>query len=325
MIRVALPIIFLGLLSRVPIQAIPYLILAFVSLSVVVAVLGIRNGYLHHYDILDLTIFFTALVGYIASPERTIEWMLNNARLVVFPLFALTLIVPSLVLRRPVTRIIWKGTPSSTSIVTLVLWSTTFILASIMLWFGAPVRTPFLIIAIVTIPMQITLAYELNLTWGALDRRQRIQQGNSKLSRLIRLLPTFSGKKATFTYDFAPFLQLSEQQQYQRMQEWLSALATAPEQQRQHDIQQLLLTIAQLNDADKAKVIEVRTVALARMPIDQIKNILRSRFRAMQNFKEIDEADRAVVTTLTQQMPTDVQQVTAQVAMELRGELLSRM
>lgn len=325
MIRITLPIIFVSLLSRVPIQAMPYFILAFALISIVVAGLGIRNGYLHHYDILDLTIFFTALAGYIASPERAVEWMINNGRLVVYPLFAITTLAPPLLLRRPVTRIIWKGTPSPVSMVTLVLWGTTFILSSIMLWLGARSRTPFLIIAVVTIPVQITLAYELNLTWGALDRRRSIQQGNSKLSRLGRFFPTFSGKKATFTYDFEQFLQLSDQQQHQRMQEWLSSIATVPEEQRQHDIRQLLLAIAQLDDADKTKVIEVRTIVLARMPMDQIKNILRSRFRAMQNFKEIDEADRAVVATTMPQMPTDVQRVTAQVAMELRGEFLNRM
>ena len=345
MIRITLPIIFVSLLSRVPIQAMPYFILAFALISIVVAGLGIRNGYLHHYDILDLTIFFTALAGYIASPERAVEWMINNGRLVVYPLFAITTLAPPLLLRRPVTRIIWKGTPSPVSMVTLVLWGTTFILSSIMLWLGARSRTPFLIIAVVTIPVQITLAYELNLTWGALDRRRSIQQGNSKLSRLGRFFPTFSGKKATFTYDFEQFLQLSDQQQHQRMQEWLSSIATVPrevryrytgrEEQRQHDIRQLLLAIAQLDDADKTKVIEVRTIVLARMPMDQIKNILRSRFRAMQKttddfvlpqyFKEIDEADRAVVAAIMPQMPTDVQQITTQVVMELRGEFLNRM
>jgi len=123
-------------------------------------------------------------------------------------------------------------------------------------------------------------------------------------------------------YDLKSFLQLSEQQQQQQMQEWLSSIATvAEEEQRQEGIKKLILATSKLDDADKAKVIEIRTIVLARMPIDQIKDIVRSRFRAMQGLRSIDEADRTMVIMLVRKMPRDVQQVVAQVANELREEM----
>lgn len=122
-------------------------------------------------------------------------------------------------------------------------------------------------------------------------------------------------------YDLKKFIQLSEQQQHQQMQEWLSSIVAVEEEQRQQSIKELVLAISKLDDADKAKVIEIRTIVLARMPIEQIKDVIRSRYRAMQDLRDIDEADRAMVIMMVREMPTDVQQVVVQVANELREEV----
>ncbi|MBC8231390.1 hypothetical protein H8E77_17700 [bacterium] len=121
-------------------------------------------------------------------------------------------------------------------------------------------------------------------------------------------------------YDLKYFIQLSEQQQHQQMQEWLSSIATAEEEQRQQGIKELVLATSKLDDADKAELIKIRTIVLARMPIEQTKDIVRSRFKAMQDLRDIDDADRAMVIMMVRQMPRDVQQVVARVANELREE-----
>ncbi|MBM3242624.1 hypothetical protein FJZ31_40710 [Candidatus Poribacteria bacterium] len=122
-------------------------------------------------------------------------------------------------------------------------------------------------------------------------------------------------------YDLKNFLQLSEQQQQQQMQEWLSAIATAEEERRQQGIKELVLAISKLDDAGKAKAIKIRTIVLTKMPKERIKDIVRSRYRAMQDLRDIDEADRGMVITMVRQMPPEVQQIVVQVANELRQEV----
>ena len=122
-------------------------------------------------------------------------------------------------------------------------------------------------------------------------------------------------------YDLKQFLQLSDDEQKQRMNEWLTEIATVPEEQRQKALRELLLATAQLDAPDKEKVIEVRTMVLIKLPLEQIKAIVVSRRRAMQDLSEINEADREVVISLVREMPDDVQQTLTKIVMELRDEL----
>lgn len=126
-------------------------------------------------------------------------------------------------------------------------------------------------------------------------------------------------------YDLKQFLKLSDEEQNQKMNEWLTEIATAPEEQRQEALRELLLATAQLDAPDKEKVIEVRTMVLVKLPLEQIKAIVISRRRTMQDLMEIDEADREVVFSLVREMPDDVQQTLARIVMELRDEFASRM
>lgn len=121
-------------------------------------------------------------------------------------------------------------------------------------------------------------------------------------------------------YDLKQFLKLSEEEQHQKMNEWLTEIATASEEQRQEALRELLLATSQLDVPDKEKVLKVRTMVLIKLPLEQIKTIVISRRRAMQDLREIDEADREVVFSLVREMPDDVQQAIARIVMELRDE-----
>lgn len=320
MIRITLSIIFVSFLGRIPTYAVPYFMLGLVLISVLVAGLGIRRGYLYYYDIFNLTVFPTIFVIYITSPE-VLPWMIHSWGPIMYLLLAVATILPSLLLRRPVACISWKKDSLPVPAVLLVLWGATFLLSSTMLWRGAPVRTPWLIIVMLTIPTRIALARELKLIWNASHRRGNIQQVRPG----IELSSSFNRDAIVPTYDdLKQFLQLSEPEQHQQMQDWLDSIATAEEEQRQQRIRQLLLTTAQLNDVDRAKVTKVRTIVLARMPVEQIRDIVRSRYRAMQDLRDINEADRAVVMMMAQQMPGDVQETITKVSTKLRKEFSKR-
>ena len=124
-------------------------------------------------------------------------------------------------------------------------------------------------------------------------------------------------------YDFKKFLQLSDEQQKQQMDEWLSELAATSEEERQEGLQQLLLATSELSEPDKTKAIRVRTLVMSGLPKEQMKSIIRSRYQAMQNLAEVNEADRQIVFTVMQEMPFDVQKTVMQIVSELRDEASS--
>lgn len=121
-------------------------------------------------------------------------------------------------------------------------------------------------------------------------------------------------------YDLKQFLQSSAENQEQQMYEWLSSLANASEEERQQGFRQLLLETAKLDVPDKTHMIKVRIIALTKLPMDQIKKIARSRFQAMKDFGEVNEADRELSITVMEQMPIDVQRTVVQIISELRSE-----
>jgi RecG-like helicase len=127
-----------------------------------------------------------------------------------------------------------------------------------------------------------------------------------------------------FMYDLEKFVQLPDEQQQEQMRKWISELVTASEDERQEGLRQLLLANAKLGEPDKTKVIKVRTLVTSELPKEQMKIIVLSRFHAMQNHAEINEADRQIVFTVMQQMPFDIQKTVMQVISELRDEMSSK-
>jgi len=162
-IRIALPVIFLGFLNRIPTNAVPYLILIFAIISIMMAILGIRRGFLYYYDPLNIIVFFVAFIMWLLFPEQVVSWTIRYGKSVIYPLLALATVVPPL-LSYPRFRIIWKGEYPFIPTPFIVLWGSTFILSSVMLWLGAPVRTPILIIVFMTFPMRISLVREFKIT-----------------------------------------------------------------------------------------------------------------------------------------------------------------
>ncbi|HIE30660.1 TPA: hypothetical protein EYP66_25655 [Candidatus Poribacteria bacterium] len=163
MIRIALPIIFLTFLNRIPTHVAPYFILIFAVISVIMALIGIRRGFLYYYDPLNIIMFSAVFIMWALSPNQAISWTLRYGKSVLYPVLALATIAPP-ILSYPRFRIIWKGEYPHAPMPFVVLWGSTFILASVMLWLGAPVRTPILIIVLLTLPMRISLAREFNIT-----------------------------------------------------------------------------------------------------------------------------------------------------------------
>ncbi|MBC8231398.1 hypothetical protein H8E77_17740 [bacterium] len=184
MFRIALPVIFLSFLNRIPNNAVPYFILIFGIISVIMTVIGIRRGFLYYYDPLNIIVFAVVFAMWALSPEQTVPWMLRYGKSIVYPLLALATIVPPL-LSYSRFCIVWKESPiapiapiAPTPFV--VLWGSTFILASVMLWLGAPVRTPILIIVFMTFPIRISLARAFNLTKKRTRRSRKEPQEDNQ-------------------------------------------------------------------------------------------------------------------------------------------------
>jgi hypothetical protein len=119
-------------------------------------------------------------------------------------------------------------------------------------------------------------------------------------------------------YDMKKFLELSAEEQQERMYEWLSAIAEANEEERQEKIWQLTSASAELDEANATTVIKVRTLALAKLSKDQVRSILHSRAQAMRDFPEINEKDRMLFFTTVREMPTDIQKLIVEIGLELR-------
>ncbi len=178
MIRLTLPIIFASAFMRIlQTNTTTYFILAFLLASIAFTIVDVRRGYIYYLDILDVLLFITVFVMWIVSREKAVSWLTNYRGQVIYPLFAVITIIPPL-LSLPAFRIVWRGESTTVPTVLVVLWSSTFVLSSTMLWLGAPIKTPLLIIVMMTLPMRFTLTRKIRAISplsSAMSRMERVK------------------------------------------------------------------------------------------------------------------------------------------------------
>jgi len=158
-----LAVAFVSFLQRIPHVAVPYFITALILISIFFVVWGIRRGCLYYYDFINISLFPVFLATWLLSPQKETAWLISHRGHIIYPLFAVASIAPRM-LSLPAFHLVWKGNSTAIPTVFVVLWGATFLLSSIMLWLGAPIRTPVLVILVLTIPTRIALARELNMT-----------------------------------------------------------------------------------------------------------------------------------------------------------------
>ena len=125
-------------------------------------------------------------------------------------------------------------------------------------------------------------------------------------------------------YNLVKFLQLPVANQERQMDEWLSTILSASEEEQQKGIRNLILATAQLKLDDQRKVVRARTEAMVRLSLEQAKSIIRSRYRAMQEYQAENDMDRRLVMEAVQKMPPEAQKKVAQIVAEIRDEVAAR-
>jgi hypothetical protein len=162
MVRVILLVLFVGFFQRIPTDAVPYFISILLLISVFLAVRGILGGYFYYYDFLTLILFSVALATWLLSPDKEASWLIRYRGQIVYPLLAIAVIIPP-ILSWQAFHFRWKAEPLAVPLPFIVLWGSTFILISIMLWFGASTRTPVLVLGVMTMPMRAALVWEFKM------------------------------------------------------------------------------------------------------------------------------------------------------------------
>ena len=158
-IRIAIGVIFIGLLERVATHAVPIIVLMFAVISIVLGGFRIRRGSLYYFDLLYIVAFLSAFVACAVSPDETVPWILRYRAPIMYLLLAIATMGPPL-FSLPPFRFTWRRPPSRMPPIFVVLWGTSFLLSSSLLWLGYPIRTPLLIFVLLTIPTHITAMHQ---------------------------------------------------------------------------------------------------------------------------------------------------------------------
>jgi hypothetical protein len=154
-----------------------YFVLVFLLIAIAFTIVDVRRGCIYYLDILDVLLFIIILAMWIVSQEKTLSWLTRYRGKVIYPLFAVITIIPPL-LSLPAFRIVWKGESTMVPTVFVVLWGSTFVLSSTLLWLGAPIKTPLLIMFMMTLPVRVTLTRRIRTISpipGMMARMKRIK------------------------------------------------------------------------------------------------------------------------------------------------------